>query len=56
MSAINTEIMPAAGDLHDEVGDPVLCEAKHVLDNAAAFDASDGVLNHDSDAGQDLVA
>ena len=55
MSAVNTEVMQTASDLHHEVGNPSHCQAEHVFDDATALNAGDGVLNHDSDAGQDLV-
>ena len=55
MSGVNTQIVQTASDRHDEVGNPIHGQAKHVFDDATALNTGDGVLDHNSDACQDLV-
>lgn len=53
MTAVNPEVMQATSDLHEEVSHAICCQAENIFDDATALDACDGVLNHNSDAGQD---
>ena len=47
--------MQTASDLHHVVSNTIFGQAEHVLDNPTAFDASNGVFNHNPDAGQNVI-
>jgi len=47
MPARDAEIVQAAGDLHDQIGNACFGQAQDIFDNPAAFDAGNRVFNHD---------
>ena len=55
MTTSNAEIVQAARNLHHAIRDAFLGEAQDILDNAAAFDPGDGVLDDDTRTGKDRV-
>ena len=55
LTARDSEIMKAAGDLHGHVGQPWLLVPKAILDDPAALHPGDGVLYADSKLRQLVV-
>jgi hypothetical protein len=55
VTARDAQIVQAAGNLHDPVGDACFGQAQHIFDNPAALDPRNRVLDDDTCAGEDPI-
>ena len=55
MTALDTKIVQAAGNLHHEIRKALFGQAQDIFDNAPPFDPRDNVLDHHPRAGEDTV-